>query len=344
MSSYCTPPSILVIDDQPANLHLLSELLGNAGFDVRAVLDGESGLRTAHRLPPDLVLLDIQMPQLDGYEVCRRFKASRELADIPIIFLSAAEETVDKVQAFGAGGVDYIVRPFHLDEVLARVNTHIKLYHAYREAHELAVLRERERVARELHDAVSQTLFSLKLTAETALRQHAHQPGQTPGMLLEISQLAHEAMVEMRVLVHELRSETFETARLDERIAAVVQTLTKDASLQVVLQLDQEIALPPHVQIAFYRIAQEALANVVRHARARCAEISLERDGQCARLKIRDDGCGFDVAHVRSGHYGLANIRGRAADLGATCSIESRPGRGTTIIIECAYEWDGEHD
>ncbi|MEZ4451872.1 MAG: adenylate/guanylate cyclase domain-containing protein [Nannocystaceae bacterium] len=118
---------ILVVDDTPANLRLLSELLSEQGYRVRPVTSGAQALRAAAASVPDLVLLDVHMSELDGYEVCRRLKADPRSADVPVIFLSALHEPLDKVQAFTAGGVDYVTKPFNVDEVLARIRTHLEL-------------------------------------------------------------------------------------------------------------------------------------------------------------------------------------------------------------------------
>jgi CheY-like chemotaxis protein len=116
---------VLIVDDVPANLNILFTILSEQGYDVRRVINGKQALIAANAEPPDLVLLDIKMPDLDGYEVCRRLKASERTASIPVIFLSALDESLDKVKAFAVGGVDYITKPFNLEEVLARVATQI---------------------------------------------------------------------------------------------------------------------------------------------------------------------------------------------------------------------------
>jgi len=119
--------TILVVDDMPENVEILARLLTNRGCAVRRALDGEMALRSARQTPPDLILLDINMPGLSGYEVAAQLKQDKQLGEIPIIFLSALDETVDKVRAFAAGGVDYITKPFQFDEVEARIATHLKL-------------------------------------------------------------------------------------------------------------------------------------------------------------------------------------------------------------------------
>lgn len=119
--------SVLIVDDAPANLRLLSQMLSEQGYRVRAVTSGSRALASVGATPPDLILLDIRMPEMDGYEVCEHLKADAQTRDIPIIFISALDETQDKIKAFTAGGVDYVTKPFQLEEVLARVETHLAL-------------------------------------------------------------------------------------------------------------------------------------------------------------------------------------------------------------------------
>jgi DNA-binding response OmpR family regulator len=123
------PPaaSILVVDDTLANLRLLSDMLQARGYRVRPVPSGPFALQAASVNPPDLVLLDIDMPDMDGYQVCARLKADPRLCDIPVIFISALSDVGDKIEAFRVGGVDYVTKPFHFEEVEARVRTHLEL-------------------------------------------------------------------------------------------------------------------------------------------------------------------------------------------------------------------------
>ncbi|MCC3466034.1 MAG: response regulator, partial [Microcoleus sp. PH2017_06_SFM_O_A] len=112
--------NILVVDDTPQNLRLLAEILSNQGYQVRPVPNGKLALSAAQKMPPDIVLLDIMMPDMDGYEVCQRLKDSEVTKDIPVIFISAINDVMDKVKAFAVGGVDFITKPFQVEEVLAR--------------------------------------------------------------------------------------------------------------------------------------------------------------------------------------------------------------------------------
>ncbi len=118
---------IQVVDDTPENLEILAAMLTKQGYNVRVAINGELALLSARSDPPDLFLLDIMMPGLDGYEVCRILKSDETTRDFPVIFISALDETLDKVNAFSVGGVDYITKPFQEAEVLARVETHLTL-------------------------------------------------------------------------------------------------------------------------------------------------------------------------------------------------------------------------
>src|ERR1700676_5399716 len=126
-SSAGQPAGILVVDDTPANLQVLAGMLKDRGYKVRPVPSGKLALLAAGRDPPDLILLDINMPEMNGYEVCEHLKADDQLKGIPVIFISALTEQLDKVKAFAIGGVDYLTKPFQMEEMHARVETHLKL-------------------------------------------------------------------------------------------------------------------------------------------------------------------------------------------------------------------------
>jgi two-component system, sensor histidine kinase and response regulator len=127
------PQTILIVDDVPDNLYLLNKILRDRGYRVQLASNGQQALDSARSDPPDLVLLDVMMPNMDGYQVCERLKADRNTSDIPVLFISALETTEDKLRAFSVGGADYITKPFRSREVLARVNTHLALRRTQRQ-------------------------------------------------------------------------------------------------------------------------------------------------------------------------------------------------------------------
>jgi putative two-component system response regulator len=119
--------TIMVVDDQPANLRLMEEILSRHGYSVRSFPGGRLALQAADANPPDLILLDITMPGMDGFEVCRRLQANAKLSSIPVIFLSALSDTEDKLTAFRSGGLDYLTKPFAPEEIQARIQTQLRL-------------------------------------------------------------------------------------------------------------------------------------------------------------------------------------------------------------------------
>jgi adenylate cyclase len=127
------PSRILIIEDEPANIQTLSTLLKERGYQINIATNGRQALEVLQRIRPDLILLDIMMPEMDGFETCRRIKASTAWREIPIIFLTAKTDTADIVRGFELGAVDYVAKPFNAHELLARVNTHLTLDYLHRE-------------------------------------------------------------------------------------------------------------------------------------------------------------------------------------------------------------------
>ena len=156
-------PIILIVDDTTENLRVLSMALADQGYDVRGMINGEMALRAAQAEPPALILLDIRMPGINGYEVCWRLKASPSTQDIPVIFLSAMGDSIDKVQAFGVGGVDYITKPFQIDEVLVRVKNQLALQAAQRTIRQMNQTLEQQVHARTAELAQANRILSQEI-------------------------------------------------------------------------------------------------------------------------------------------------------------------------------------
>ncbi|MBE9229361.1 response regulator [Phormidium sp. LEGE 05292] len=165
---------ILLVDDQPDNLRLLSALLSERGYEPRGVINGSMAIKAAKSSQPDLILLDILMPEMDGYETCEQLKSDEKTREIPVIFISAKDEAIDKVRAFGLGALDYITKPFHVDEVLARIENYLSLRKLQKQLKEQNILFQQE--------------ISIRQQAEQALQKANQELAQSNA---ELEQFAY---------------------------------------------------------------------------------------------------------------------------------------------------------
>ncbi|GAA1917957.1 hypothetical protein GCM10009716_28610 [Streptomyces sodiiphilus] len=220
-----------------------------------------------------------------------------------------------------------------LAEHAALALTNARLYERSRE---LTIAEERARLAHELHDAVAQKLFSLRLTARAAATVLHRDPARAGSELREVSRLAAEAADELRAAVVELRPAALEEDGLQATLRAQVQVLDRAHSSAVTFECRDPRPLPEAHEDAVLRVAQEALHNALRHAAPRRVAVSLVRRGPATVLRVADDGSGFDPEAVRSAgrHLGLVSMRERAGAVGGSLSVDSAPGRGTVIEME----------
>ncbi|MFQ6144775.1 GAF domain-containing sensor histidine kinase [Streptomyces seoulensis] len=206
----------------------------------------------------------------------------------------------------------------------------------YERSRELTIAEERSRLAHELHDAVSQKLFSLRLTAQAAAALVDRDPVRAKGELQQVAALAAEAADELRAAVVELRPAALDEDGLVATLRTQIQVLDRAHTARVTFTAQGLRALPAAQEEAVLRVAQEALHNALRHSGARHVDVTLERRGCGAVLRVTDDGSGFDQQAVRGAgrHLGLVSMRDRASGAGGTLTVESAPGKGTTIEME----------
>jgi len=254
----------MVIDDQPANLKLLEEMLQQQGYAVRSFPRGRLALAAAAQRPPDLILLDITMPEMSGFEVCERLKSDEKLARIPVIFLSALNDKEDKVRAFRAGGVDYVAKPFQFDEVQARVETHLTLHRL-----QAALKEQNERLeelvelrTRELADA-HQRLKILDRSKNDFLQLISHELRTPLNGILGVGELLLETGSDSGGA--ELR-EMFDSSR--RRLL----TILDHAMLLTQIQVEGEEFVPASVSLAeILRVAVESAAEFARECQVTLA-------------------------------------------------------------------------
>jgi signal transduction histidine kinase len=214
----------------------------------------------------------------------------------------------------------------------------LELAESQRREGERAAL-ERQRIARDLHDSVSQSLFSTTLHVRTAQRalelEELDSTGPVGEQLSEIGQLTRGALAEMRALIFELQPDALAEEGLVAALTKQASALSAREGLAIEVDgPDERLPLGPEIEQQLYRLGQEALANVVKHARASSATVRIAAEDQTVSIQVADDGCGFDPAAVGREHFGLRSMRGRVADLGGRLEVTSALGRGTVLRVE----------
>jgi two-component system, sensor histidine kinase and response regulator len=272
------PSDIMIVDDNPANLKLLEDMLRQRGHEVSSFPRGRLALARAAQHPPDLILLDINMPEMNGYEVCERLKSGGEIAETPVIFLSALSETEDKIKGFQAGAVDYISKPFQFDEVHARVETQLKLHSLQRD---LILHNERLEIAvaartRDLAEANAR-LKILDSSKNEFLNLISHELRTPLNGLLGVAEIFMDAMPSSKG-TDELR-EVFEHAR--RRLLS----MTEDALLLTQIDVNGAQSRPAQVPL------QRVLTGAIEKAAA-CAElhgVALPATPDCPDLVVGEE-------------------------------------------------------
>lgn len=276
-----TKPTIMIVDDTPENLQLLREMFDNAEYRVVAFPSGKLALAAACKNPPDIILLDINMPEMDGFEVCRQLKTDEVLKDIPVIFVSALSETQDKVRAFTAGGVNYVTKPFQFEEVRARVRTHLDLCRARRELkRQNDILHENLRL-RELVDQISRHDLKSPLTVflnipEMLLEEENLLPDQKELLQLlsnsgrRMSEMIRRSLdlIKMEKGIYEFVAVPVDFLKVVRQVFFELDGLMSQKKLHLELQLDGRLASDtealniPGEEFVFHSM----LANLIRNA------------------------------------------------------------------------------
>jgi two-component system sensor histidine kinase/response regulator len=294
-------PSILAVDDTPENLRLLNGVLSSNGYEVRPVTSGRMALQSAERSAPDLVLLDVSMPEMDGYEVCERLKAHETLRDIPVIFLTANVETEAKLRGFEAGGVDYIAKPFQVAEVLARVRVHVSLVRARQElARNYEQLRALEKLRDDLvhmvvHDMRS-PLLGILMHLSALRKRLTDREDLIPSV---------DAVMRSSRNLSKMTNELLDISRMEEGkmnlqpeacdLSALVREVTTafdDGSRRLEIDCRESIGVECDSGL-IRRVLENLVSNGLKHTPAgTVVEVSAVPGELVARLCIRDRGNG----------------------------------------------------
>jgi signal transduction histidine kinase len=359
--------TILIVDDEAAVRQILAELLGEEGYRLAFAGSGTEALAQAGTLSPDLILLDIMMPDMDGFETCRRLRANPRLAEVPILLVTALQAPEHRLRGIEAGADDYIAKPFDSIELLAKLRTITRLNRyrrlleerTRREQAEEEVARhrrdlqrlsaqlmsaqeaERARLSRELHDELGQALTAVSLDLAEALKALPPESGDRLGeKLVEARSLTDQALDLVRRIALDLRPGILDDLGLVAALRWHLKRWTRTFDIEVEFQaVNLEERLDPEVETALYRIAQEALTNVAKHAQASRVGVYLERKPCAVVALIEDNGRGFEsgelaVREASEQGAGLLGMRERVALLEGKFNLWSRPGHGTRLSVE----------
>lgn len=362
---------ILVVDDSRVSLDFLADLVEFAGYTARKAQQGELAVLSAQANPPDLIMLDIRMRGMNGYQVCSQLKADSRTSDIPVIFLSALDDTEAKLKGFELGAADYITKPYQAEEVLARVRTQLELSRLRRHLEEQVNLRtrqleaevvermqatqellesrqqlrelswhieemreeERKHIARELHDELGQVvtvlridLMQLATRGDLSVQEIRSKLLETIGTLDQVADTVRSISENLRPGMLDMLGLAAATAHHVEKFIATTQLHCKVAMNR------EEFNIPPKIATAVFRILQESLTNVARHANANEVEVQLAELSNNLILVVQDDGCGIQETPASSRRgFGMMGMRERVELLSGQFLIESSDGKGTRI-------------
>ncbi len=351
--------NILVVDDAPDSLRMLHQWLKGRGYNVRPMPGGALALQAALHEPPDLILLDINMPEMDGFEVCRRLKEDKRLKEVPVIFISALTETEEKVKAFQLGGVDYVTKPIQLEEVDARVRTHLELR---RRKHELQLSYERLQEMERLRDNLTHMIIHDMRTPLTiigmALEFADQSIGSSDRKMVELIRTAREGAASLNGMISQLLDVSrFEAGQMplektEENLAAVVgRILDSMATLTGGHRVRFDAPEPVSVLIdanIIGRVIQNLVTNALKFAPPSGEiRISVRCERDCARVSVQDDGPGIapeyhqrifekfgqagNAARKLGTGLGLTFCKLAVEAHGGRIGVESEIGKGSTF-------------
>jgi signal transduction histidine kinase len=354
------PATILLVDDAPANLQLLSSMLKAQGYQTRPVRSGLLALKAARAAAPDLVLLDIDMPEMNGFMVCEQFKRDPELCDIPILFISALNEPADKVRALRAGGVDYVTKPFEFEEVAARVHTHLELA---RQRQELQQSQQRLQELETLRDSLThmivhdmRTPLNVLQMGMDLLKETLPDPNEEQARLIQVIFENHGKLTAMA-------TEMLDVSRLEANQMSLVKTpndlvqTAQEVIAQMTLITSGKgliLTAPEPVRATYdHDIIQRVITNLLSNALKVTpvggkVEVRVYRSENAARLAVVDAGPGISREHhelifhkfhrlvykdKRGIGLGLTFCKLALTSHGGSIAVESEPGQGSTFVF-----------
>ncbi len=353
---------ILLVDDTPDNLRVLSAMLTNQGFEVRKALNGERAIASVKTASPDLILLDIKMPEMDGYTVCQRLKADPETREVPIIFISALDDALDKVKAFSVGGVDYVTKPFQEIEVLARIEHQLRIQKLQRQLVEqnqelVRSNRELERFAHVVSHDLQQPLQSITGFAQLIQLKYQDYPDETILNYLDRildSGSRMQRLIQDLLIYSRVGGEALEFQEVD--CNQVLHQVIND--LQAAIIEKQAILTYEHLpcvlgnETQLLQLLQNLIANAIKFVAPNTTpqiKIAATKQAEYWLFEVQDNGIGIEAHNLEQifeifqrtkaakdypgSGVGLATCRKIVENHGGKIWVDSQPGIGTTFYF-----------
>ncbi|GEM_PF-137998 len=341
--------TILLIDDVVEVLKNVSELLEFEGFDVIKAGDGIEGLQLAREHMPDLIICDIKMPGLNGYDVIKQLRSDIATATIPFIFLSANAMPEHIREGMVLGADDYLTKPFTGDQLMPRIWSRLKRHELYELqqlrsfAHQMVTIQEaeRENLSYDLKNNLATIISDLKLTLDLLDRL----PDRVRKSTLETSQaLLDEVLREINVLSHTLYPTTLNQLGILPEIFFLIEQFKNHNEIDIAFEHQgiDSLNFNQNAKVALYRVVQEALNNIEKHAQSQHIDIRIWTEDEQLRLQIIDDGQGFDLEKALQDHrhIGIIGMRERVFLLNGEFSILTSPNDGTQVIADIPLNAD----
>ncbi|MBK7319875.1 MAG: response regulator [Anaerolineales bacterium] len=350
------PYTILIIDDEEITRTTLAALLEKSNFLVEMAEDGIQGIELARRIHPDVILLDVMMPRMSGYEVCKYIRADAKIAEVPIIMITALDDHDAKLSGLSVGADDFLSKPFDRLELEIRLQT-LKRVNRYRhlmeereklqealtelsKKHEQlrqlsrqileAQENERRHIAVELHDEIGQLVTGLKLILE-------RKPEDMSTVITEARAVTAELFQHLREMSLNLRPTTLDDFGLSAALDGLLKRFTKQTMITVnhnINPLDDQ-RFDKMIETTVFRVVQEALTNIARHAEVNIANVTMTVAPSHLQVSITDAGKGFDLkSKDQNISIGLSGMAERVNMAGGLFTLQSTPGKGTFILVE----------
>jgi signal transduction histidine kinase len=326
---------ILIVDDEPSARDTVEALLLKEDYQLEFAKDGYEALKIAESVQPDLILLDVMMPGMNGFEVCRRIRTTPTLAEVPIIMVTALDDRSSLLLGIEAGADDFLSKPIDRQELRLRVRTIIRLnryrtlvkqrenLRAMAEHIITAQEQERKRISRELHDDIGQALMAHMLNLRNLQAELPADTGSVGERLNDLIADTQQTLNKMRLLAQDLRPPLLDTLDFKAAIQTFCEEAGARAGLTVTVDVDENLVEFSDIySITLYRFLQETITNVIKHSKASQLWVELTRDENEIILTVQDNGIGFE-------EEGRPNNNG--------IGITGPPSKGTIISAHLPY-------